>query len=114
MDISQELALGIDIGGTNTKYGIVNHRGDILQKGDLRTDAYATVELFIEALHEKLKPVIETCEKDGVIRGIGIGAPNGNYYSGTIEYAPNLVWKGVIPLADLMAERFQPALLVNK
>ncbi len=114
MDLSQELAIGIDIGGTNTKYGIVNHRGVILKKGDLRTDAYATVEEFIDALYEKMLPVIETCEKEGSIRGIGIGAPNGNYYSGTIEYAPNLVWKGVIPLADLVAEKFNyPCSLTN-
>ncbi len=114
MDSSNEFAVGIDIGGTNTKYGIVNHRGVILEKGDLKTDAYPEIEDFIEALYQTLHPVIEKHEKDGLIRGIGIGAPNGNYYNGTIEYAPNLHWKGIIPLADLVSEKFgQPSALTN-
>ncbi|HEY1112278.1 MAG TPA: ROK family protein [Chitinophagaceae bacterium] len=101
-----ELAIGIDIGGTNTKYGIVNHRGEILRKGELRTDAYPTVELFIEALYGVLAPLIRELSEQYNIRGIGIGAPNGNYYTGTIEYAPNLQWKGIVPLARLVSERF--------
>ncbi len=114
MDISNELAVGIDIGGTNTKYGIVNHRGDILVKGDLRTDAYAEVEDFIEALYEKLHPVMLEQQANGIIKGIGIGAPNGNYYKGTIEHAPNLHWKGVIPFADMVSDKFeQPCALTN-
>ena len=114
MDISNELAVGIDIGGTNTKYGIVNHRGDILVKGDLRTDAYTEVEDFIEALYEKLHPVMLEQEEHGTIKGIGIGAPNGNYYKGTIEHAPNLHWKGVIPFADMVSDKFeQPCSLTN-
>ena len=114
MDISNELAVGIDIGGTNTKYGIVNHRGDILVKGDLRTDAYAEVEDFIDALYEKLHPVMLKQQANGIIKGIGVGAPNGNYYKGTIEHAPNLNWKGVIPFADMMSDKFeQPCALTN-
>ena len=114
MDISNELAVGIDIGGTNTKYGIVNHRGDILVKGDLRTDAYAEVEDFIDALYEKLHPVMLEQHANGTIKGIGIGAPNGNYYKGTIEHAPNLHWKGVIPFADMVSDKFeQPCSLTN-
>ena len=114
MDISNELAVGIDIGGTNTKYGIVNHRGDILVKGDLRTDAYTEVEDFIDALYEKLHPVMLEQEVHGTIKGIGIGAPNGNYYKGTIEHAPNLHWKGVIPFADMVSDKFeQPCSLTN-
>lgn len=101
-----ELAIGVDIGGTNTKYGIVNHRGEILQKGELRTDAYPTVDLFIEALYGVLAPLIKELSGEYNIRGIGIGAPNGNYYTGTIEYAPNLQWKGIVPLARLVSERF--------
>lgn len=101
-----ELAIGIDIGGTNTKYGIVNHRGEILQKGELRTDAYPTVDSFIEALYGVLAPLIQELSGQYSVRGIGIGAPNGNYYTGTIEYAPNLQWKGIVPLARLVSERF--------
>ncbi len=113
MDISNELAIGIDIGGTNTKYGVVNHRGEILQQGDLRTDQYPTIELFIEALYKTLQPVIRSVKKRN-IQGIGIGAPNGNYYNGTIEYAPNLQWRGIIPLAKMISDKFGlPAALTN-
>ena len=60
MDISNELAIGIDIGGTNTKYGLVNHRGDIVEKGELKTDGYPTIESFVEALYKTLKPLIDS------------------------------------------------------
>lgn len=106
MDISNELAIGIDIGGTNTKYGFVNHRGEILQQGELRTDKYPKIEGYIEALFNTLQPTIKSLEKTNVIQGIGIGAPNGNYYTGTIEYAPNLKWRGIIPLAKMVSDKF--------
>ena len=93
IDLSNEFAIGIDIGGTNTKYGIVNHRGEIIEKGELKTDGYPTIDSFVDALYETLIPIIERNTKDGKVKGIGIGAPNGNYYTGTIEYAPNL-WGG--------------------
>ncbi|GAB4091853.1 ROK family protein [Flaviaesturariibacter terrae] len=114
MDLSHELAIGVDIGGTNTKWGLVNHRGEIVRKGDLRTDAHADVNDFIEALYETLHPVIEEVGDGKVIKGMGIGAPNGNYYKGTIEYAPNLHWRGIIPMTQLMTERFKvPCSLTN-
>ena len=114
MDISNELAVGIDIGGTNTKYGLVNHRGDIVEKGELKTDGYPTIESFVEALYQTLKPLIDSVDGGTRVKGIGIGAPNGNYYTGTIDYAPNLQWKGVIPIANLITEKFQlPAALTN-
>ncbi|CAN5214469.1 ROK family protein [soil metagenome] len=113
MDISNELAVGIDIGGTNTKYGIVNHRGEILYKGEIRTDAYEDAVSFTDALYREVDPILMNLDKTN-IQGIGIGAPNGNFYTGTIEYAPNLKWKGIVPLADMMAEKFQlPAALTN-
>lgn len=114
LDLSQQLAIGIDIGGTNTKYGLVNHRGEILEKGELRTDAYPTIESFIDALYETLIPIINSIPDGHEIKGIGIGAPNGNYYKGTIEYAPNLHWKGIIFLTDLITNRFNlPCSLTN-
>jgi glucokinase len=114
MDLSKELAIGIDIGGTNTKWGLVNHRGEIVKKGDLKTDNYPTIELFIDALYQTLSPVIKSAGKDKILKGIGIGAPNGNFYKGTIEYAPNLHWKGIIHLTDLVTKRFNlPASLTN-
>jgi glucokinase len=114
IDLSNELAVGIDIGGTNTKYGIVNHRGDILEKGEIKTDAYPTIEGYIDALYDVLIPLIKHHESEGKVKGIGIGAPNGNFYTGTIDYAPNLHWKGVIPLSKLVTQKFGlPAALTN-
>src|SRR5688500_2986220 len=110
----QEYAIGIDIGGTNTVFGIVDHRGDIAYRGAISTRKHETVELFLDELFEALAPAIDQVGGSSHIRGIGIGAPNGNYYSGTIEYAPNLRWKGIVPLADLSKEKFNlPAALTN-
>jgi glucokinase len=114
IDLSSEFAIGIDIGGTNTKYGIVNHRGEILEKGELKTDAYPKIEDYVTALHDALTPLIKQHVNGGVVKGIGIGAPNGNYYTGTIEYAPNLHWKGIIPLTKLVTAKFGlPSALTN-
>lgn len=114
MDLSNEFAIGIDIGGTNTKYGIVNHRGDIVTKGEIKTDGYPTIEEFIDALYNTLQPIIKKNCPEGKMKGIGIGAPNGNYYTGTIEYAPNLQWKGIIPITKLVTEKFGlPSILTN-
>jgi glucokinase len=113
LDLSNDHAIGIDIGGTNTKYGIVNHRGQIVFEGSIKTDKYTDVHEFIDALYGKLQPEIERM-KDLNFIGIGVGAPNGNFYTGTIEYAPNLKWKGIIPLAQLMEDKFKmPAKLTN-
>lgn len=114
IDLSSEFAIGIDIGGTNTKYGIVNHRGEILEKGELKTDAYPQIEAYVDALYDALTPLIKQHVNGGKVKGIGIGAPNGNYYTGTIEYAPNLHWKGIIPLTKLVTAKFGlPSALTN-
>lgn len=114
VDLSKQVALGIDIGGTNTKFGLVNHRGQILAKGSLPTDEYDTPEAFIDALHENIQPLIDEHVVGKMMDGIGVGAPNANYYRGTIEQAPNLPWKGVIQFADLMTEKFgQPCKMTN-
>ena len=114
MESPTEYAIGIDIGGTSTKYGIVNHRGEILDRGDLSTSKHTNVESFIDELYEVLQPTINEIGGFEFIKGIGIGAPNGNYYKGTIEYAPNLQWRGVIPLAELVSKRFNlPCSLTN-
>lgn len=110
----QELAVGIDIGGTNTVFGIVDHRGDISYRGAISTRKHNNVTDYIDELYEALLPAIDEVGGIGAIRGIGIGAPNGNYYNGTIEYAPNLPWKGVIPLVQLMTGKFMvPCSLTN-
>lgn len=114
IDLSKHVALGIDIGGTTTKFGVVNHRGEVLEKGNLSTDAYATVEEFIDALYEKVHPLMDKYGKEKNFDGIGVGAPNGNYYTGTIEQAPNLPWKGVIPFGELMKNKFHlPCTITN-
>jgi glucokinase len=99
-------AIGIDIGGTNTKFGVVNADGEIVEQDRALTNETETVQDFIELLHQKMGPMIQRAGGVSNIDGIGVGAPNGNFYSGTIEYAPNLKWRGIIPLAKMMTDRF--------
>ncbi len=109
-----KFAIGIDIGGTNTKFGIVDKEGNILQQDRLLTNEPEGVDDFIEDLHRKLLPQIEKAGGLKNFAGAGIGAPNGNYYTGNIEYAPNLKWRGIIPLAKMAAEKFGlPVKLTN-
>ncbi|MBK5272507.1 MAG: ROK family protein, partial [Bacteroidia bacterium] len=97
-----QLAIGIDIGGTGTKFGIVDRSGNILFAGKMSTRGHSGIEGFVDELYNHLHPLIEKAGGPGRIKGIGVGAPNGNYYTGTVEYAPNLPWKGIIPLANLI------------
>ena len=109
-----QLAIGIDIGGTGTKFGIVDRDGNVLFSGEMSTKKHRTVDTFIVELHEVISEVIEKAGGTGRMKGIGVGAPNGNYYTGTIEYAPNLPWQGIIPLAKLISNKFQlPVTLTN-
>jgi len=103
----KELAIGIDVGGTNTKFGIVNREGAILMQDRILTNEQENVDGFMDELYAKLAPMISKSGGAATIAGIGMGAPNGNFYSGTIEYAPNLKWKGIIPIADLLQKRFE-------
>ena len=98
----EPLAIGIDIGGTGTKFGIVDRVGNVLFSGSMSTKKHAKVETFIDELYNKVKELIDKAGGVGRIKGIGVGAPNGNFYTGTVEYAPNLPWKGIIPLAKLV------------
>ena len=112
--MSQQLVVGIDIGGTNTKFGIVDRRGNILCDGRMLSNQHEDVKDFIEELHEHLSKLINEAGGIEKIKGIGVGAPNGNFYTGNVEYAPNLRWKGVIPLANLLGEKFGlPTVLTN-
>lgn len=101
-----DYAIGIDIGGTNTKFGVVDRNGHILDQGRTLTNAHESVQEFIEDLYEKIQPMIDRAGGTEKFAGIGIGAPNGNYYTGNIEYAANLKWQGIIPFASMMATRF--------
>jgi glucokinase len=110
----ESLAIGIDIGGTGTKYGIVDSDGNLLFSGEMSTRGHADLDGFIDQLHANLLVLIDKAGGSGRMRGIGVGAPNGNYYSGTVEYAPNLPWKGILPLAKAVQDKFQlPAILTN-
>ncbi|HEY4205157.1 MAG TPA: ROK family protein [Puia sp.] len=110
----ESLAIGIDIGGTGTKFGIVDRIGNVLFSSEISTRGHSQIESFIDELHSHLSILIEKAGGTGRMRGIGVGAPNGNYYSGTVEYAPNLPWRGIIPLANLIQHKFQlPTILTN-
>ena len=113
-NMEKPYVVGMDIGGTNTVFGIVDSRGNVLATDSIKTQAYPTIEEYVDAVCDKLLPLIESMGGVEKIKGMGIGAPNGNFYKGTIEFAPNLPWKGVIPLASLFAEKVGvPAALTN-
>lgn len=106
--------VGIDIGGTNTVFGIVDARGTVVATSSIKTGAYEKADDYVDEVCKHLLPLI--IENGGVekVKGIGIGAPNGNYYTGNIEFAANLPWKGIIPLASMFEERLGiPAALTN-
>ncbi|MEI6151729.1 MAG: ROK family protein [Chitinophagia bacterium] len=106
--------VGVDIGGTGTKFGIVDNLGNVLSSDTMSTRGHADIHAYIDELYDKLMILIDKVGGVGRIKGIGVGAPNGNIYTGTIEYAPNLPWKGVIPLAKLIQDKFKlPVKLTN-
>lgn len=106
--------VGVDIGGTGTKFGIVDNVGNVLFSSEISTKKHEQVHTFIDELHEKLSELIDKVGGFGRIKGIGVGAPNGNVYTGNIEYAPNLPWKGVVPLAKMLQDKFRlPVKLTN-
>ena len=108
--------IGLDLGGTNSVFGIVDARGDIKATTAIKTGGYKTVDEYVKASVEALQPVLDTIGGIEKIKGMGIGAPNGNYYTGTIEFAPNLPWAhdGVVPLADLFSKALGiPVALTN-
>ena len=104
-NMEKPYVVGIDIGGTNTVFGIVDARGTIIASSSIKTSGYPTVEEYADEVCKSLLPLIIANGGVDKIRGIGIGAPNGNYYTGTIEFAPNLPWKGILPLAAMFEER---------
>ncbi len=97
-----DIVAGVDIGGTNTVTGFVTSDGEVIAEGRLSTADYAFAEDFVDALSAKIKEMLHGRD-DLNIRGIGIGAPNANFHKGTIELAPNLRWKGIVPLGDMIA-----------
>lgn len=98
----QEVALGIDIGGTNSKFGFVTKEGDLLAEGSCKTKGYPNFKDFLAHLNKHIEEIKDTMPAHHLV-GIGIGAPNGNYYQGTIEDAPNLEWKGTVEFVKEMS-----------
>jgi len=105
----KKATIGIDVGGTNTAIGIVDQDGNVMVKNSIKTPSHGDIKLYIADISSAIRELIHSISlvnNDIKILGIGIGAPNGNYYSGTIEYAPNLSFKGVIRFVDLLKENF--------
>ncbi|MEA1887053.1 MAG: ROK family protein [Bacteroidota bacterium] len=109
----KEIVAGIDIGGTNTVYGLVDKEGNIISEGTLTTDRSPSPDGFIKTLASEINK-LGADVKDKRLKGVGIGAPNGNHNKGTIELAPNLSWKGIVPFADKMEKELKkPVVLTN-
>ncbi len=112
--MEQDVALGIDIGGTYTKFGLVDRLGKIYFEDEISTSKQGSAEQFISSFHQHLHSALDQLETPFQIKGIGVGAPNGNYYSGSIENAPNLAWKGKIEFVKLLENQFHiPAVVTN-
>lgn len=112
--MNKPYVIGIDMGGTNTVFGVVDARGNVLSKSAVKTSTHTDVNLYINDLYDELIKLIDEVGGKDKIKGIGVGAPNGNYYTGRIEFAPNLPWKGQIPFAELMTAKFGiPTALTN-
>ena len=112
-----QVVIGIDIGGQTTKCGVVDARGDVLVQTVVRSDAHKDAALFVKDLAVSLRRLIADAGAEGSVRGIGVGAPNANYYTGEIENAVNLTWgvQGHIPFAKMLSEAVDglPVALTN-
>ncbi len=109
----KEVVAGIDIGGTNTIFGLVDKTGNVVAENSLKTTDYPEIKDFVASLVKAVNKLIAGMS-DLKLIGMGIGAPNANYHKGTIELAPNLAWKGIVPLADLIKEKIDiPVVVTN-
>ena len=108
----KEVVAGIDIGGTNTVLGLVEKTGNIIAEGNLKTMDYPDIHDFVSALDTTIKEMIEA-NPGFKLAAIGIGAPNANYHRGTIELAPNLAWKGIVPIAELIKKKVDVAVAIT-
>ena len=107
------IVAGIDIGGTNTACGLVTENGEVLSKEILSTRSFADAESLVRAVSQSIRQQVKNTP-DNLLKGIGIGAPNANPYTGTVDYAPNLSWKGVVPLKKMFEEELRlPTLITN-
>jgi glucokinase len=108
----KKAAIGIDIGGTNTVLGIVDMAGNIIARNSMATKTSTDYHPYMNSLAELIKKTIAVLKKGVEIIGIGVGAPNGNYYNGTIEFAPNLKFKGIVPVVEFLKTKFQYDVIV--
>lgn len=106
LEIMKKAAIGIDIGGTNTVLGIVDFDGNIIFHSSIPTITGSDYHPFINSLANLIEKSIAKVKGIVEIKGIGLGAPNGNYYNGTIEFAPNLKFKGIVPVVDFLKAKF--------
>ena len=95
-------SIGIDIGGTNTCFGLVNENAEIIFQREIKTKNFPEIEDYLTELVKQIKDLISHCPEPENILGVGIGAPNGNFYKGSIELAPNLPFKGIIPIKNML------------
>ncbi|HPE75625.1 MAG TPA: ROK family protein [Draconibacterium sp.] len=105
----KKVAIGVDIGGTNTAIGVVDEAGNVMVKDNIPTPSHGDINKYIADLADAINELIHSVKllnEDINVMGIGIGAPNGNYYSGTIEYAANLSFRGVVHLIELLRNHF--------
>ena len=110
----KEVAIGVDIGGTFTKYGIVDKAGNCLIDGTISTTEKKDIDGFLTNLKAVIDGAIAKISEPIEVKGLGLGAPNGNFYKGTIEYAPNLSWEGVVPFVELFKKHYDiPMFLTN-
>lgn len=107
------VVVGIDIGGTNTPFGILTENGEVLKEGKISTKNYPNIEDFVDALCKEILMVLSNKDLLIGLKAVGIGAPNGNFYNGTIDHAPNLVWKGIVPLAEMIKEQLKVPVFVT-
>jgi glucokinase len=96
--------IGLDMGGTNSVFGIVDQRGTIKAQTAIKTQAYPDFKDYVKASVEALQPALDVVGGIQNVKGMGIGAPNGNFYTGNIEYAANLVWPGIVPVAKMFED----------
>ena len=116
--VDKQYVVGIDVGGQTSKIGVVDTRGDVLYQTVIRSDIYGDdAEAFLAALAAAVKDCIKASGKEGEIRGVGVGAPNGNYYTGEVAYAPNLAWasKKSVAFAKILSKNLDgiPVTLTN-
>ncbi len=104
--MTKPYVLGIDIGGTNTVFGIVDARGQVIASDSIKTKKHAEFDDYIDELHASIESLLRRNDAEDKIQGIGIGAPNANYYTGEIVNPPNLPWGPVIPLAEKVSDAF--------